>query len=73
MKIPCEDCIVFPMCKSKYVTTYASEHVLSLYIFDSCTLLSSLAENVNGTHDRFFVDSELCKLFGVKEFCWGNS
>lgn len=61
MKLPCEDCIVFPLCKARYVFIFDSERQLDYFeIMHKCSLFE----------DWFFKGSilDVEKLFEVKRW-----
>ena len=42
LNIPCKDCIVFPMCKSRFIIPHNKGKGLRMGILDNCSLLLSI-------------------------------
>lgn len=60
-EIPCKDCLIFPMCRSRCTVTVRSiKHINYLAMIGGCNLFSEWFKNIG---DKGLIKVE--KLFGV--------
>jgi hypothetical protein len=70
MKIPCKDCLCFPVCKSQAVTEdFCKEECISLpLLYNKCELFSKWYGGIN-----FFNSvkkAEITECFGIASVSW---